>query len=225
MRLPILTCLLLATALAGCRDNAEPPQPTADAAAPAADPVPAPAMSAPAATDAAATPGDIAPVEGSGPGAGMLPAPGTLTYKGFGPAAFGATEEEVRMAWGKDMTGAPGEPGGCYLLVPAPGGQAASPLRFGFMLEGDKFARVDVRIDAIAAPGGGKVGMPAAEIQRLYPGAQASPHKYVEGARTLRVKDPAGSNAALVFETDATGTVGAWRIGVPPQVDYVETCG
>ena len=153
----------------------------------------------------------------------MLPAPGTIAFAGFGPAAFGADEEVVRMSWGKELEGAPGEPGGCYVLVPAPRGATPSP--FGFMLEGGKFSRVDVRIDAIAAPGGGTRGMSADSIVRLYPGAQTAPHKYVEGARTLRVKDPAGGDGALVFETDANGIVVAWRIGVPPQVDYVEGCG
>ena len=153
----------------------------------------------------------------------MLPAPGTITFAGFGPAAFGADEQAVRMAWGKDLEGAPDAPGNCYVLVPAPRG--APPYGVGFMLEGGKFSRIDVRTDAVAAPGGGTLGMSADDIVRRYPGTQTMPHKYVEGARTLRVKDAAGGNGALVFETDAKGVVAAWRIGVPPQVDYVEGCG
>lgn len=217
MRKPIVTAsVLLVLALAGCRDRAELPSPASEAAAPVA----------PAGETATATHPPAAPLpEGAGSGAGMLPAPGTITFKGFGPAAFGATGEDVRRSWGKDMAGAPREAGDCYLLVPAPRGEAESPLRFAFMFEGDKFVRIDVRIDAIPAPGGGRVGMPAEEIERLYPGVQAMPHKYVEGARTLRAKDPAGGVGALVFDTDVKGVVAAWRIGVPPQVDYVETCG
>lgn len=198
MRTSILIPTLIAVVLAGCGDR--PP------ATPVA-PVPLPEAGAP--TPAA----DV----------GMLPAADTITFAGFGPAAFGADEEGVRMAWGKDMEGAPSEPGGCYVLVPAPRGE--SPLRLGFMLEGGKFSRIDVRIDAITAPGGGKVGMSADEVARLYPGAEVVAHKYVEGARTLRAKDPAGGTGALVFETDAKSVVTAWRIGVPPQVDYVESCG
>lgn len=217
MRKPIVTAsVLLVLVLASCRDRAELPSPASEAAAPVA----------PAGETATATHPPAAPLpEGAGSGAGMLPAPGTITFNGFGAAAFGATEEDVRKSWGKDMAGAPGEAGGCYLLVPAPRGEAESPLRFAFMFEGDKFVRIDVRIDAIPAPGGGRVGMPAEEIERLYPGVQAMPHKYVEGARTLRAKDPAGGVGALVFDTDVKGVVAAWRIGVPPQVDYVETCG
>ncbi len=205
MRTLILIPTLVAAALAGCGDRAPATPVAPEPAAPATTEAPPPAASAPAA--------DV----------GMLPAADTITFAGFGPAAFGADEEGVRMAWGKDMEGAPSEPGGCHVLVPAPRGEP--PFRFGFMLEGGKFSRIDVRIDAIPAPGGGKVGMSADEIARLYPGVETMPHKYVEGARTLRAKDPAGGTAALVFETDANGTVVAWRVGVPPQVDYVEACG
>ncbi|TQC57293.1 lectin, partial [Pantoea dispersa] len=35
----------------------------------------------------------------------------------------------------------------------------------------------------------------------------------------------AGQSGVLVFETDAAGKVVAWRVGLPPQVDYVEGCG
>ena len=205
----LIPTLIAAAVLAGCGDRTPPTPVAPEPAAPATTeaPTPPPAASAPAPA------ADV----------GMLPAADTITFAGFGPAAFGTDEEGVRMAWGKDMEGVPSEPGGCYVLVPAPRGEP--PFRFGFMLEGGKFSRIDVRIDAITAPGGGKVGMSADEIARLYPGAEAMPHKYVEGARTLRAKDPAGSTAALVFETDAKGLVVAWRIGVPPQVDYVESCG
>jgi hypothetical protein len=209
MRMSILISALIAVVLAGCGDRTPPTAAAPGPVPPATDNTPA----SPPAADASEPAADV----------GMLPAPGTIAFTGFGPAVFGTDEEGVRMAWGKEMEGAPSEPDGCYVLVPAPRGE--SPLRFGFMLEGGQFSRIDVRIDAIPAPGGGKVGMSADEIVRLYPDAEAMPHKYIEGARTLRATDPAGGAAALVFETDANGIVVAWRIGVPPQVDYVESCG
>ena len=76
----------------------------------------------------------------------------------------------------------------------------------------------------IAAPGGGRVGMTAAEIHALYKGVAEQKHKYVEGAMNLRAMDPDGGPGIAVFETDAGGKVTAWRVGVPPQVDYVEGC-
>lgn len=209
MRTSILIPTLIAAVLAGCGERTPPtpvaPEPAAPAKTEASMPRPPVSEPAPAA--------DV----------GMLPAADTITFAGFGPAAFGSDEESVRMAWGKDMEGAPSEAGGCYVLVPAPRGEP--PFRFGFMLEGGKFSRIDVRTDAVTAPGSGKVGMSANEIARLYAGVEETPHKYTPGARVLRAKDPAGGASALVFETDANGVVAAWRIGVPPQVDYVESCG
>ena len=151
-----------------------------------------------------------------------LPAEGTIGFEGFGPAAFGATAEEVRMAWGGDLgEPQPSEPGGCHYLIPQPA--TDDGYRVAFMIEGEKFARIDVRADAVTAPGGGKVGMSADQIRGLYGDrVEARPHKYTDG-KYLRIADAASGNA-LVFETDAGGTVTEWRVGVPPQVDYVEGC-
>jgi hypothetical protein len=210
-RLPV-SCLALALVVAaGCREHSPPP--TAEAA-PVADAAPA------SVTTPSPAPADVPPMPQTP--SGPMPASGTITYAGFGPAAFGADEEAVRMAWGRDLAGMPGEPGGCHVLAPAP--RERDALRLGFMIEAGKFSRIDVTTPDIVAPGGGKVGMTTAQIEALYPNAQSMPHKYVEGASTLRVADRAGGAAALVFETDAKGTITAWRIGIPPQVDYVEGC-
>ncbi|MBB3345263.1 lectin [Luteimonas sp. RC10] len=211
---------LLALALSACGDRSPAPAagPETDARTPqAADP--APAGSPP--VQAAGT--DAAPASAHAPGTNIPQVvDGVITFDGFGPAAFGGTEEDVRMSWGNDLgDAAPSEPGGCYILKPQPIG--TTDYRLGFMIEGDRFVRIDVRNEGYTAPGGGKVGMDRAEIERLYGGrVEASPHKYVEGAQTLRVAE---GDKALVFETDAAGKVTEWRIGVPPQIDYVEGCG
>lgn len=210
---PVLPILLLAACAIGCTDRAAPPAtPAAAEAAPAA---PAAAMPTPA------TPG---PATG-----GTLrvdaPAPGTITFNGFGPAAFGADAEQVRIAWGGDLGDAkPEEPGGCYYLIPQPLGPEG--YRTAFMVEGDAFVRIDVRRDDVLAPGGGKVGMTRAQLAALYPALEAEPHKYTDG-QYLRIPDPAGGKGVLVFEVDGTGDEAratTWRIGLPPQVDYVEGC-
>ncbi len=93
------------------------------------------------------------------------------------------------------------------------------------MIEKDRFARVDVDAVDIEAPGGGKVGMSVQDIDRLYAGRiSRQPHKYVDGGQYLRIVDAGGGPGVLLFETDAKGVVSSWRIGVPPQVDYVEGC-
>jgi hypothetical protein len=173
---------------------------------------------------------DVPPATASPSGGSLhvgLPAEGTIGFEGFGPARFGATAEEVRMAWGGDLgEPQPSEPGGCYYLMPQP--STDDGYRVAFMIEGERFARIDIRADAVTAPGGGKVGMSADEIRGLYGDRvesghfQELPHKYTDG-KYLRIADAASGNA-LVFETDADGTVDEWRIGTPPQVDYVEGC-
>ncbi|MGH8075883.1 MAG: hypothetical protein ACREPE_00965 [Lysobacter sp.] len=149
---------------------------------------------------------------------------GTISYVGFGPASFGANVEAVRSAWGKELKAdAPSEPGGCYYLFPQPRPQGSYGI--GFMIEGDKFSRIDVDSADIVAPGGGRIGVTADVIRKLYAGRiEEQNHKYVDGGKYLRIKDSAGGNGVLVFATDAAGTVTEWRIGVPPQVDYVEGC-
>lgn len=213
--------LLLALAAGGCSPDRSPAAAAPVAEAPAgdamADPAAPPPLDNPAEDVPPATAADVPP--------GGLPAPGTITWEGFGPAEFGADQEAVRQAWGRDLGDArPAEPGGCYYLTPQPVG--ADGFQVGFMIEGDRFARIDVRTPQVEAPGGGRVGMPTAEIERLYPGqVETLPHKYEEGAGYLRVPAPEGRRTVLLFETASDGAVDEWRIGVPPQVDYVEGCG
>lgn len=195
------------------------------------------ACKAPSPPTAAETPPEAAPAasaaapsveEPANPATGPLhvdlPAEGAIGFAGFGPAKFGASAEEVRMAWGGDLgDAAPSEPGGCYYLIPAT--QPRQGYKIAFMVEGDRFVRIDVASAEIVAPGGGKVGMDEVELQKLYHGAlQSMPHKYVEGGHTLSVAASGVSPARLVFETGADGKATAWRIGLPPQVDYVEGC-
>ena len=220
---PIIVCLTLALACAACtrRDAA-----TGTVAAPntsvsptTALPPPALATTTPPAAITATMPASPSTVAAPG---GVMPAAGAFTFDGFGPAHWGASEEQVRQAWGKDMDAVAKEHDGCYYLFPEP--HRANGYRFAFMMEADKFGRIDVRTPDIAAPGGGKVGMDKAGLKALYPGMTEMPHKYVEGSVYLRAMDPKGGKSALVFEVDPSGKATDWRIGVPPQVDYVEGC-
>lgn len=212
--LPLLA--LSALLLGGCDRQATdtsvaPPDPSTDAA-PAVD---QPQADVPPAT---AAPEALASLRVH------TPAEGTISFEGFGPARFGGTAEEVRMSWGGDLGDAqPSEPGGCHYLIPQPLDEDG--YRVAFMIEADKFARMDVRTADVTAPGGGRIGMTGAEIQALYGGrVEERPHKYEADAKYLRVTDAAGGQGVLVFETDADGRVDEWRVGLPPQVDYVEGC-
>src|SRR5690606_16048753 len=205
-------------ALAGCDGG-----PTAPAAPPPAAQPPAPAGPTPP-----AEPGEPAsPSRPSAAPAGSLrvdgPAEGAPRFDGFGPVRFGDGAEAVRQAWGGDLGDArPDEPGGCHYLIPQPMGPEG--YRIAFMVEGDRFVRVDVADPSIEAPGGARVGMSADEVRALYPGRVAEqPHKYDPQGRVLRVSAAEGEGV-LVLELDGDGRVVGWRVGIPPQVDYVEGC-
>ncbi|MEO8859044.1 MAG: hypothetical protein ABI343_18820 [Burkholderiaceae bacterium] len=143
-------------------------------------------------------------------------------YDGYGDLRFGMDEAAFDKAWTGKLNGAPSADSSCFYKSPV---SAALPRDFGFMFEDGHFVRYDVGSDKETAPGGGKVGMSEAQIRTLYgTRIQAQPHKYVDGAKYLRIAAPAGGSD-LLFETDQQGKVTRWHVGVAPQVDYVEGCG
>jgi hypothetical protein len=147
-------------------------------------------------------------------------------FAGYGPARFGASEEAVRQAFGRPFadTSPPDSPEACHVLVP----EARTVPGFGlrFMIEGGRFVRYDVTDPTIAAPGRLTVGMAAGAVEAAFPGqVERQPHKYVPDGSVLVVRPADGGASRLVLETDAAGTITAWRIGLEPQVHYVEGCG
>ena len=199
------TCVL---ALSAC--NIE--RPAASAPTPAAQP-PA-AATTPTPVNAPQTP---APA----PAATFADSMTDARFDGYGDMRFGMTAAEATKAWGGELTslGTDGEL--CYYLTPKWVKRAAE---FAFMVEDDRFVRYSTDSAKMIAPGGGKVGMTTAQIEALYPGRiERLPHKYTDG-QYLRIKDTADAKRAVLFETDAKGTVTNWRAGVAPQVDYVEGC-
>lgn len=202
--------VLLVAMLAGCSGQSGA---DADRTSSAAASAPAPstmAMAAPAARSPERAPE-------SGQSSDGLP-----RFDGYGDMRLGMDEAAFRRAWQGDLAGTVDAAGGCSVLRPV---WVKQPRDVGFLFEQGHFARYDVGTAKEAAPGGGKVGMDVAGIRALYGNrVQVTPHKYVAGAQYLRVAAPDGKSA-LVFETDATGKVTRWRVGVPPQIDYVEGCG
>lgn len=149
-------------------------------------------------------------------------AAGDARFDGYGAARFGMDAGHVKSVWGGELNGNAAEGESCFHLNPV--GQPDIAY-FALMFEDGKFVRYSVSSDELVAPGGGRRGMDIAQIQQLYPGRiEQSNHKYVQGGHYLRIKDAAGGNGVLVLETDADGVVTEWRVGVPPQVDYVEGC-
>lgn len=202
--LAVPTLALLVLASAACADR----RPDDASAAPAATP---PAIDQPAVED-------VPPADAGG----AMPAAGAITFEGFGPAQFGDDAEAVRQAWGGELDGLPPQRDACYYLSPPI--EPGSGYALAFMIANGKFVRIDVAREAVIAPGGGGVGMSVDKIESLYPDVQRQNHKYVDGGHYLWIADAGGGDGVLVFETDADGIVTEWRIGVPPQVDYVEGC-
>ena len=205
---PVLLTFALTLALAACKPPAAPPAAEADAPAPAPPPaanVPA-ESTAPPATDPAAPP--------------VLAQAGLA---GFGDMKLGSSEDEAKAAWGGELKSLPASEGStCHYLLPK---WAKDGNELAFMIEDGKFVRYDVGNDKETAPGGGKVGMQADALQKLYGGGlQSTPHKYVEGGRYLSIDASGVAPSKLVFEVGADGKVTRWRVGLTPQADYVEGC-
>jgi hypothetical protein len=105
-------------------------------------------------------------------------------------------------------------------MDPRPAGDAVA-----FMFEGGGFVRYDVFGTTLAAPGGFTVGALASDVLAAFGSrVEQQPHKYLEGGRYLIVTPEYGEPGRLVFEVNAEGVVIQWRMGLPPQVNYVEGC-
>ena len=202
----LLPLVMAVTLLSACQRDpaaapATEPQTTATATPMAEAPAPTPA-----ADDTAAPAGPVS----------------QASFLGYGDMKLGSTVDEARAAWGGELNGAPMEGTTCHYLWPK---WITRPADFAFMMEDGKFVRYDVGTDKETAPGGGKVGMSVEELQKLYGGAlKASPHKYTQGGQYLSMDAGDVAPTRLVFEVDAAGKVTSWRVGLSPQVEYVEGC-
>jgi hypothetical protein len=212
----LVLCVAMIAALAACTDrdavsNAADAPPVADQ--PAED-VPPAAMPAPASLPSPASTVAPAPADG---------ADAQASFAGYGGVKFGTPAADMEAAWGGELTtlGKDANPS-CYFMAPK---WVKSPAEFAFMVGDGRFVRYGTDSAKYVAPGGGRVGMGTQELQALYHGAlQSAPHKYVEGGRYLSIAASGVAPAKLVFETDADGKATAWRVGLSPQVDFVEGC-
>lgn len=200
--------MALFAALAGCGGAPDRAAEQAAAPPPAASPAPAAPVSDPVPASTAAQ-------------------PGLAGFSGYGDLTLGIAATGMEQAWGGalEALGAVEDAAACHYLRPKRGAPSdKDPL---FMVEGGQFVRYDIRAASEVAPGGGRIGMRKDDILQLYAGkVEELPHKYTDG-QYLRVEDPAGGKGVLVFETDgkdADSKVLRWRVGLAPQVDYVEGC-
>ena len=213
-----LLCMAMIAALAACnadRDaasNATNAPPVADQ--PTEDIPPATMPSAASLPSPASTQTPMPAADG---------ADAQASFAGYGDVKFGIAAADMEKAWGGELKtlGKDANPS-CYFMTPK---WTKTPAEFAFMIGDGKFARYGTDSAKYVAPGGGKVGMTVQELQALYHDAlQSTPHKYVEGGHDLSMPASGVAPTKLVFESDAAGKVTEWRVGLAPQVDYVEGC-
>lgn len=212
-----LASLLVCFSVGGCVDA--PPADDATAAKPAG-------ASGEAGEAGASTPAPPAPPART-PGAMAEHDPGQVHFNGFGSARFGGDEASVRAAWpGRLLPETLAGSALCYYIEQDPRPEGGG---IAFMFEAGRFVRYDVfgpGAGVSAAPGGFVVGSVADDILAAFGSrVEVQPHKYIEGGRYLILQPQFGEPGRVVFETGSDGRVRQWRVGVPPQVFYVEGCG
>ena len=214
----------LAFAIAACSPAGSPPDATTGTPADrSADESASDIGTQPPTPPAAPTP-PAPPVD---PDAGADADPGAhaaIGFAGYRDAPFGSDAAALRAAYDGALAALPPpeSPEACHYLMPptTPGEGYAT----AFMFEGARFVRIDVATADVVAPGGLAVGMTAADVRAAFPGVETQPHKYVEGGQVLVAAPADGGDARLVFEIDPQGIITEWRIGLAPQVHYVEGC-
>ena len=166
----------------------------------------------------------------------MIPATGSgffeerLNYDSFGPVALGDTWAELTQRLGVpayDPETSDEISDGCnYVSI------ANDPLSPWFMMLGDGDASVVSRIELVHASqvtdAGVGLGNTEADVLAAYPGAiQSEPHHYIGGnAKYLRViaNDSSRDDTTILFETDESGLVVAFRNGFVDPVRWIEGC-
>lgn len=153
-------------------------------------------------------------------GADARPAPAAwmVSPEGAGPVRIGMTLSELAPYLAADADTAAIEAGCAYVEV------TDAPPGLGFMVEGRRLVRVEVREGTTATAEGVQLGDAEARVREVYPGLRRMPHKYTDGAYLVVVPGTAPDTLArYVFETDGRRVV-QYRAGVAPAVEYVEGC-
>lgn len=147
----------------------------------------------------------------------------TVTITGLGSVQVGMTVSEASAVAGVPLV-SKGETveEGCRYYEPAGALQDV-----GFMVTGDRIARVDILSESpIKTRSGLGNGSTKAQIQAAFPGQiEGQPHEYTDGQYLIFVpKDKADQDYRIVFETDNQGRVLQYRAGKLPEVLYPEGC-
>jgi hypothetical protein len=138
-----------------------------------------------------------------------------VTNDGVGPVRLGMPRDEL-IALGGSVNG---DDGPCEFVRP----QAAPAGVLAMVVKG-RVRRVDITTPNVTTVAGIGVGRTEAEIRRAYPATRVEPHKYHAGRYfTVDLGKMTGEPTRLIFETDGI-RVTRYRVGFPPEVEWVEGC-
>jgi hypothetical protein len=147
-----------------------------------------------------------------------VPAQAQVTLGGVGPIRFGVEAKAAAQLLGEQVPREAVLPGACEYVPLKIRGRT-----YEFMVENGLVVRVDIRDRGLTTPSGARIGMAEADVRRLYGDRlRILPHKYSGGHYLIYVA-ASDTLRRLVFETEAD-TVTTWRMGIYPQVEYVEGC-
>lgn len=172
---------------------------------------------------AASTPADASAVEASEqPPAGALETDARVArLDGFGALKLGMSVAESAAAWPDLFAGTPRalERQRCF-HVPV-----EDVSHFALMFDGGRFVRYGGSPDNVAAPGGGRRGMPEADLRGLYRDAfEETPDRFAPGGKRLALDASGVAPSRLVFLLRPDGVVNEWHVGLHPQIDYPSAC-
>lgn len=146
----------------------------------------------------------------------------TVSQTGYCGVEYGMSAEAAKDAFPFELNsdvmfeGDPLETA-CYYL-----NDTSGEYKFGFMVEGGKVLRVDVRTPDIPTDLGAKVGMTRDQVLKLYPNATTQPNKFTPEIADIVVQGKNGAKTVFLFTQDQK--LDNYRAGISPGVDYVEGC-
>jgi hypothetical protein len=139
-----------------------------------------------------------------------------VTDDGVGRVRLGMSRSQLTARGGAVNS----ESEACEFVIP----QGAPPGVRAMVVDG-AVRRIDIAPPGVATRAGVGVGSTESQVTAAYPSARVEPHKYTSGHYLLVDLTPAAiGTRRLVFETDGS-TVTRYRVGLVPQVDWVEGCG
>lgn len=139
-----------------------------------------------------------------------------VSADGAGPVRLGMSRRELTARGGAVNS----ESEACEYVTP----QGAPPGVRAMVVNGT-VRRVDISSPGVATREGVGVGSTETQILAAYSNVTVQPHKYTSG-HYLTADLAAGplGTPKLVFETDGQ-TATRYRVGLPPEVEWVEGCG